>query len=391
MGNSYLLYQKYIKIGDQTPHPAYPAEYSIDGDGTMPLVLKTASDPNCDGADGTMYQWVVVAGEYLCSGSTKYQKEKEQVSTDFGTTWTDTGNYRTGSVIEYNSDDCGYVEPQYRTVSGEPYCNGYTKMYDTYNQVSYDGGQTWQNTGVSGSTVIEYDSEDCGYVPPVDAQYRWVGTGEYICLDDTVEYVDLELPSGTLWAIKPLLKEGTNEPLYFAWGETVGYTLADVRNGIRSFDRDSYQVQGYDDTDGKVTLELQDDAAHVILGGQWHIPTMAEYNELIANTTLVVYNRNSVWLRSKRNTSRELPLYFNGSIEGTYPYPPENSAGLHEYSWSNQRVTGPYAQDPMVDIYPAGYFWGNSTLYTGAHVETAYYRHRYYGFTIRACRPANNT
>ena len=372
--------------------PVYPMEYSYDGEGTMQPVVKSENDVACGYVPPTepMYQWVVVQGEYICEGYTKYEKLREQVSYDGGFSWENLDEYTKGNFLQGNSPDCGYVPPvdaQYRTVSGSPYCDGYDKKEDLYYQVSYDSGATWSDVS-SSTTVIEYNSHDCGYVEP---QYRWVGTGEYICLDDTVEYVDLELPSGTLWAIKPLLKEGTNEPLYFAWGETVGYTLADVRNGIRSFDRDSYQVQGYDETDGKVTLELQDDAAHVILGGQWHIPTMAEYNELIANTTLVVYNRNSVCLRSKINTSKELPLYFNGSIEGTYPYPPEDSSGLHEYSWSNQRVTEPYAQNPMVDIYPAGYFWGNSTLYTGAHVETTYYRHRYFGFTIRACRPANNT
>lgn len=178
MGDSYYLYQKYIKIGDQDPHPAYPVEYSVDGNGTMQKVLKMEDDPNCDVIDTTIYQWVIVAGEYECSGTAKCQKEKEQKSEDFGQTWTDTGNYRAGAVIEYNSEDCGWQPPQYRTVSGSPYCDGYTKMFDTWNQVSYDGGQTWENTGVSGSTVIEYNSPECGY--PI---YQWVPSDDYICVE----------------------------------------------------------------------------------------------------------------------------------------------------------------------------------------------------------------
>lgn len=178
MGDSYYLYQKYIKIGDQDPHPAYPVEYSVDGNGTLQKVLKMEDDPNCDVIDTTIYQWVIVAGEYVCSGTTKCQKEKEQKSEDFGQTWTDTGNYRAGAVIEYNSEDCGWQPPQYRTVSGTPYCDGYTKMFDTWNQVSYDGGQTWENTGVSGSTVLEYNSEDCGYIEPI---YRWFDIDIYEC------------------------------------------------------------------------------------------------------------------------------------------------------------------------------------------------------------------
>ena len=179
MAKSYYLYQKYEKRGNQPFHPSYPVEYSVDGNGTMQKVVKMENDPNCNSVSPTRYQWVIVTGDYMCSGTTKCQKEKEQRSDDFGMTWRDTGNYRAGAVIEYNSEDCGYVPPQYRTVSGTPYCNGYTKMIDTYNQVSYDGGTTWQNTGVSGSTVIEYDSPDCGY--PI---YRWVPTTGVMCVED---------------------------------------------------------------------------------------------------------------------------------------------------------------------------------------------------------------
>ena len=49
------------------------------------------------------------ANDYTCSGTTKMTKEAEQQSTD-GIHWTDTGNYRTGStVLETNSVDCGFV------------------------------------------------------------------------------------------------------------------------------------------------------------------------------------------------------------------------------------------------------------------------------------------
>lgn len=179
MSNSYYLYQKYEKSGDQPFHPAYPVRYSVDGDGTMQKILKMEDDPNCNSVSPTRYQWVIVTGEYECSGTTKCQKEKEQKSEDFGVTWTDTGEVRPGTPIEYNSEYCGWQPPQYRTVSGEPYCNGYTRMIDTYNQVSYDSGTTWENTGVSGSTVIEYNSPGCGY--PI---YRWVPTTGVMCVED---------------------------------------------------------------------------------------------------------------------------------------------------------------------------------------------------------------
>jgi len=67
----------------------------------------------CCGSSGeTQYRWITMTGEndYICSGVTKYSKEKKQQSTD-GITWTDVtpAEYRTGSVIESASTDCGYT------------------------------------------------------------------------------------------------------------------------------------------------------------------------------------------------------------------------------------------------------------------------------------------
>lgn len=45
----------------------------------------------------------------------------------------------------------------------------------------------------------------------------------------TYEYVDLGLPSGTLWAKMNVgAKSETDAGLYFAWGETQGYTAEQV-------------------------------------------------------------------------------------------------------------------------------------------------------------------
>ena len=71
--------------------------------------LKAAISACCGSSGETEYRWIVVPNDYTCSGTTKMTKEKQQSSTD-GINWTDTGQYRTGStVLEYNSVDCGYV------------------------------------------------------------------------------------------------------------------------------------------------------------------------------------------------------------------------------------------------------------------------------------------
>ena len=104
----------------------------------------------------------------------KYYKEEEYRSLDGGTTWTAMGVYRKGDLLEYDSPDCGYV-PMERTISGTPYCSGYDKMVDVYDQVSYDSGQTWQTTATT-TTLVEADSEDCGYVPPLPTGTKFRAT-----------------------------------------------------------------------------------------------------------------------------------------------------------------------------------------------------------------------
>ena len=129
------------------------------------------------------YRWYTApTSDYMCNGTNKYYKQYYQVSNDNGQTWQNVvpEQTRQGSLIETNSVDCGYIEPQYRVVSGTPYCEGYDKVVKTTNQVSYDGGQTWQNTGVTGKTVVEYNCEDCGWknykVKVVNLSYTPSGT-----------------------------------------------------------------------------------------------------------------------------------------------------------------------------------------------------------------------
>lgn len=142
--------------------------------GNMRLGRTVASyqtECECEGGENT--RWVVVPNEYFCVGTDKYTKEQMQTSEDCGQHWTPTLIYRAGStLIEADSTDCGYIAPMYRNVSGTPYCSGTSKVVDYVEQVSYDGGNTWQNTGNSGITVVEYHSQDCGYVPsPYSQQY----------------------------------------------------------------------------------------------------------------------------------------------------------------------------------------------------------------------------
>ena len=135
------------------------------------------------------YQYRWVESGTTCIGYDKWQNNIRQVSRDGGQTWENVGppEYSASTVIEYNSEDCGYVPPtptQYRWYPSGTTCIGYDKYQNNIKQISYDSGQTWENVSppqYSASTLIEHNSEDCGYVPPTPVEYRWYPSG-YTCI-----------------------------------------------------------------------------------------------------------------------------------------------------------------------------------------------------------------
>ncbi len=159
------------------------------------------------------------------------------------------------------------------------------------------------------------------------------------------EYVDLGLPSGTLWATKPITNEN-DEVLYFQWGDTEGWTAEQVQNGEKTFagDGSDYKWQEgefacdgstmtkYNPTDDKTVLDLEDDAAHVHMGGDWHMPTKEQYEELIANTYSIWTTQNGVYGRlftTDYHGSVFIPAFgyvYNGSL---------NHDGSEGYVWSS--------------------------------------------------------
>lgn len=123
------------------------------------------------------------------------------------------------------------------------------------------------------------------------------------------QYVNLGLPSGTLWATENL-KDGNGNDLYFAWGETQGYTAdqigtdkyfawegdnADYKYGVYdSGSTPNYGMTKYNVTDNLTVLEPDDDAATVLWGENWCIPTEEQFQELINNTTTSWTTQNGI-------------------------------------------------------------------------------------------------
>ena len=108
-------------------------------------------------------------------------------------------------------------------------------------------------------------------------------------------YVDLGLPSGLLWAT---CNVGADTPEaygdYFAWGETTpkdtyNWSTYQYCNGsyntmTKYCQNSSYGYNGF--TDDLTTLLPEDDAATANWGEGWRMPTQAEFQELIDNTTM---------------------------------------------------------------------------------------------------------
>ena len=115
------------------------------------------------------------------------------------------------------------------------------------------------------------------------------------------QYVDLGLPSGNLWTKCNLGATTEDEAgLYFAWGDTVGYTAEQVGNGegLKHFSWNDYtfgtssNLTKYNAIDNKTVLDLEDDAAHAMLGGLWRMPTYDECMELYQNTDIFLVLSN---------------------------------------------------------------------------------------------------
>ena len=122
--------------------------------------------------------------------------------------------------------------------------------------------------------------------------------------DDGREYVDLGLPSGTLWAT---MNVGATRPEefgdYFAWGETAPkdeYTWENYKwcNG-NQWELTKYCMvsdKGYNGfVDDKAELDPEDDAAYVNWGPLWRMPTYEQACELLDNCTSQLTYRNDIY------------------------------------------------------------------------------------------------
>ena len=256
---------------------------------------------------------------------------------------------------------------------------------------TYEGAATYEFRPVPG-TLILYDDAPAPVkwltVLKIASDGLLLAEGSTLLSYNRVqshEYVDLGLPSGTLWATCNI---GADNPEdcghYFAWGETTGYTQ-DTTDG-HSFNWASYKwCNGSYDTltkycydsrygnngfmDTLAELEPEDDAAYVNWGANWRMPSLDQIKELINSsyTTTTWTTQNGVYGRkiTSKSNSNSLFLPAAGFRDGASLY----SAGSYGYYWSRTLYSsspyyayGLYFNSDIVD-------WGYSTRYYGQSVR----------------------
>ena len=197
-------------------------------------------------------------------------------------------------------------------------------------------------------------------------------------LEDTFidyEYVDLGLPSGTLWAS---CNVGATSPEeygdYFAWGETT--TKSDYRSSnsvTYGLSISELESRGITDTDGNLTATY--DAATANWGDNWRMPTLYEMKELGDICTwewVTVDGVNGSKVTGPNGNSIFLPAagYYNGTKLGD-----TERRGTY---WS----ATVFVNNSNITYGHLGYFYSeNHKLYVDSF---------YYGYPIRPVININN-
>ena len=112
-------------------------------------------------------------------------------------------------------------------------------------------------------------------------------TPDYSGSIDGHDYIDLGLPSGTLWA-SCNIGAATPESFgwWFSWGETQPKEHDFSVASYKYMEGDFYHchITKYNRDDGLVVLLPEDDAATVNWGDGWHTPTLEQWSELLHHT-----------------------------------------------------------------------------------------------------------
>ena len=202
---------------------------------------------------------------------------------------------------------------------------------------------------------------------------------------DPSTYVDLGLPSGTLWATCNI---GATSPEdygdYFAWGETAGYNDGKTDFNWSTYKwcegskytmtkyctNSSYGNNGF--TDNKTELDLEDDAAYVNWGPAWRMPSNEQFAELINSsyTTTTWTTQNGVYGRLITSESNGNSIFLPAA------------GGRYNSSLSFAGETGVYWSRTLTESDPKG---ARFLIFGSSNVSTSY-ANRSGGRSVRPVR-----
>lgn len=206
-------------------------------------------------------------------------------------------------------------------------------------------------------------------VKTTDQQTVMYDISQVECVSFVDGYVDLGLPSGTLWAT---MNVGASSPEeygdLFAWGETEPKSEYAWTNYFDTENNGSTFIK-YNNNGGLTELLPEDDAAAANWGEGWQMPSKEQFEELIDPnyTTTVWTEQNGVYGRMiTGKNSQYIFLPAAGFRWGTN----HNSAGSNGYYWSRSLNASGNSQAD-------GLYFGSSSI------SSLYYSGRGMGFSVR--------
>ena len=193
----------------------------------------------------------------------------------------------------------------------------------------------------------------------------------------THDFVEI---GGIKWATKNVGANSiTDTGLYFQWGDTQGYTAAQVGSGDgqKYFSEDDciYYNDGsytkYNEGDSLITLESTDDAVKAAWGGNWRMPTVSEFialREAVTSAWTADYQGSGVAGLVLTSNTDGATLFFPAC--GDASYGSVNDVGYGNY-WSSS-LYADYGGSDACSLY-----FGNGGV---NWVSDSY---RYYGYPVR--------
>ena len=245
-----------------------------------------------------------------------------------------------------------YIENYYNTNGDFPTLEQVKEIYNNYvsapeeiiiDEITYHKTQP-ENPG-EGYELVTTEQNGVTYYAWIEAEPSNMINGH--------EYVEI---GGVKWATMNLGASSiTDIGLYYTWGDTQGYTAAQVGagEGQKFFSWWDYKyseggtvsnagtITKYNESDGLTTLQSSDDAVTAAWGGSWRMPTIEEFQALSTATTsawTADYEGSGVAgliLTSKADSSKKLffPAAGNCNLGSVL------DVGSHGYYWSSSLLT----------------------------------------------------